>query len=76
MVIGEGMGMYMNGGNESFDRARRSRIYVHKTGLLEYTNEVAGTEQCYICNSRPRRFGKSMTAILSDRYSMSITPIP
>ena len=62
------MGMYVNRGNESFDRARRSRIYVDKTGLLEYTNEVVGTEQCYICNSRPRRFGKSMAAGMLAAY--------
>ncbi len=56
------MRMYVNRGKESFARARQSQIYVDKTGLLECTNEMPGTEQCYICNSRPRRFGKSMTA--------------
>ena len=52
------MGMYVNRGNDSFASARESRIYVDKTGLIEYTNDVLGTEQRYICNSRPRRFGK------------------
>lgn len=62
------MGMYVNRGNESFASARRSQIYVDKTGLLEYTNEVLGTEQRYICSSRPRRFGKSISAAMLAAY--------
>lgn len=62
------MGMYVNRGKESFARARQSQIYVDKTGLLEYTNEMLGTEQCHICNSRPRRFGKSMAAGMLTAY--------
>ncbi|MCI9150352.1 MAG: AAA family ATPase [Lachnospiraceae bacterium] len=56
------MGIYLNPGNENFCSAVSSRIYVDKTALLEYTNSVIGTEQRYICVSRPRRFGKSMAA--------------
>lgn len=62
------MGRYVNRGNESFASARKSKIYVDKTGLIAYTNEVLDTEQCYICNSRPRRFGKSMTAGMLAAY--------
>lgn len=62
------MGMYVNRGNESFASARNSEIYVDKTGLIEYTNEVLGTEQRWICNSRPRRFGKSMAAGMLAAY--------
>lgn len=64
----EYMGMYVNRGNENFAGAIRSKIYVDKSGLLEYTNEVLGTEQRYICNSRPRRFGKSMAAGMLSAY--------
>ena len=42
--------------------ARNSQIYIDKTGLLNYTNSVMNTEQRYICVSRPRRFGKTLTA--------------
>ena len=62
------MGIYVNRGNGSFTSARSSQIYVDKTGLLEYTNEVLGTEQRYICNSRPRRFGKSIAAGMLAAY--------
>ena len=64
------MGIYLNPGNEGFATAVRSKIYVDKTKLIAYTNEVLGTEQKYICVSRPRRFGKSMAAnMLSAYYS-------
>lgn len=69
-VEAEEMGIYVNRGNDSFARARKSRIYVDKTGLIEYTNGVVDTEQCHICNSRPRRFGKSMTAGMLAAYYM------
>ena len=39
-----------------------------KTVLLEYTNKVMNTLQGYICNSRPRRFGKSITANMLAAY--------
>ena len=55
-------------GNESFQNALNSKIYVDKTGLLKYTNEVIGTEQNRICVSRPRRFGKSMAADMISAY--------
>ncbi len=62
------MGQYVNRGSASFKSAMESEIYVDKTGLLEYTNSVIDTEQRFICNSRPRRFGKSMTAGMLSAY--------
>lgn len=62
------MGIYVNCGNAGFVRARKSQIYVDKTGFLEYTNSVLGTEQCCICFSRPRRFGKTMAAEMLAAY--------
>lgn len=56
------MGIYFNPGNDGFKRVLHSKIYIDKTGLLEYANSVLDTEQSYICVSRPRRFGKSMAA--------------
>lgn len=62
------MGICVNPGNEGFKSAVRSKIYVDKTGLLEYTNSVLDTEQRYICVSRPRRFGKSIAAEMLVAY--------
>lgn len=62
------MGMFVNPDNTAFQIALNSEIYIDKTGLLEYTNRVLDTEQRCICNSRPRRFGKSITANMLTAY--------
>ena len=62
------MGVYLNPGNEKFAKAVQSEIYVDKTGLIEYTDQVINTVQRYVCVSRPRRFGKSMTADMLTAY--------
>ena len=62
------MGNYFNPGNEKFDRMIHSEIYVDKTELIAYTNGVINTLQEYVCVSRPRRFGKSMTANMLAAY--------
>ena len=44
------MGIYLNPGNEGFLEAVSSKIYVDKTGLIKYTNELMNTEQkVYLC---------------------------
>lgn len=62
------MGMFINPDNSAFQRALNSKIYVDKTGLLEELNAFIDTEQCCVCNSRPRRFGKSITANMLTAY--------
>lgn len=62
------MGIYLNPGAEQFEGIVRSEIYVDKTGMLRYTNSVVNTMQKYICVSRPRRFGKSVTAAMLAAY--------
>ena len=62
------MGRFVNPGNSAFKVALASEIYIDKTGLLDFTNSVLGTKQAYICNSRPRRFGKSITADMLTAY--------
>ena len=62
------MAMFVNPDNSAFQVALNSEIYVDKTGMLEYTTKVMNTLQGYICNSRPRRFGKSVTANMLAAY--------
>ena len=62
------MGRYLNPGNRAFQKSIRSEIYVDKTELIAYTNKVLETEQCYVCVSRARRFGKSMAAKMLAAY--------
>ncbi len=62
------MGRFVNPDNSAFQVALNSEIYIDKTGLIEYTNSVLDTTNAYICNSRPRRFGKSYTANMLAAY--------
>lgn len=61
-------GIYLNPGSDKFQTSLRSKIYVDKSILIGKMNEVLGTEQRYICVSRPRRFGKSMAANMLAAY--------
>ena len=45
------MGTYFNPDNKSFTGDKISKIYVDKTGLLEYLNGVLGTTGRYLANS-------------------------
>lgn len=62
------MGIYLNPGNMSFLQATNNPIYVDKSLLIEYTNSLIGINDCKICVSRPRRFGKSTDANMLVAY--------
>ena len=62
------MGTYLNPGAGKLRQSRNSEIYVDKSGMLKYLNHVINTEQRFVCVSRPRRFGKSMSANLISAY--------
>ncbi len=62
------MGIYLNPTNDKFHRSLNSEIYVDKSELIAYTNNVLGTNQQYVCVSRPRRFGKSMALDMLAAY--------
>ena len=62
------MGVYFNPNNGSFTCDKNSRIYVDKTGLLEYLNGLLGTNEKCIAVSHARRFGKSHAAGMIDAY--------
>ena len=65
------MGIYLNPGNRSFYESIHSPIYVDKTEMIARTNELMKTKEKFICVSRPRRFGKSMTLeMLAAYYSL------
>ena len=62
------MGIYLNPGAKKLQKALNSEIYIDKSGIIGYLNRVVDTEQCFVCVSRPRRFGKSMAANLISAY--------
>lgn len=67
------LGVYLNPGTRAFEISLNSKIYVDKSGLIEKTNALIGTQQQFVCVSRPRRFGKSMAAeMLASYYDRSV----
>lgn len=62
------MGTFLNRGIHEFESAVNSLIYVDKTDMIDYFNKLINTEQRYACISRPRRFGKTMTANMLAAY--------
>ena len=62
------MALYLNVGNESFQESLNSLIYVDKSPLIEILNRSIKTKNKYFCLSRPRRFGKSVTAQMICSY--------
>lgn len=62
------MGRFLNPDNSAFQAALNANIYVDKSEMIDYTNRVLGSIDAFICNSRPRRFGKSITANMLAAY--------
>ena len=62
------MGTYLNPGKTAFEEAVNSAIYIDKTEIIRYLNSVVNTKQKYVSVSRPRRFGKTMTADMICAY--------
>ena len=56
------MGIYLNPGNDTFSVISHSKMYIDKTGIVNFTNNYIGEIRPYIASSRPRRFGKTIAA--------------
>lgn len=69
------MGIYVNPRNVLFRKALNGDIYIDKTDLIAHTNDKIDKQDCFMCVSRPRRFGKSMAAdMLAAYYSRGVSP--
>ena len=53
------MGVYLNPGNEMYKKMTKESVFIDHSKLIDYTSSLLGKTNCYICVSRPRRFGKS-----------------
>lgn len=62
------MGTCYNADNMKFKISLNSKIYVDKSELIKFLNDIINTEQRFICVSRPRRFGKSMAVNMLAAY--------
>lgn len=61
------MPRFLNKNNEKFARFSKTKYFVDKTAFLNKLLELDDSEK-FICNSRPRRFGKSVTADMLVAY--------
>eukprot|EP00833_Pecoramyces_ruminatium_P016913 jgi/Orpsp1_1/1190945/evm.model.d7180000082371.1 len=52
----------------NFDEILKSKYYVDKTDLIFELNERIGTSEKYLCVTRPRRFGKTVTINMLNEY--------
>ena len=62
------MGMFLNRGTQEFARVTNPENKIVTSYMVGFFNMVIDTEQSYICVSRPRRFGKSITANMIAAY--------
>ena len=61
------MPRFLNKNNEKFARFSKTKYFVDKTAFINKLLEKDDNEK-FICNSRPRRFGKSVTADMLVAY--------
>ena len=61
------MSEFIDYGNYDFNRVKNSN-FIDKSGLLNVLNKNLDTENCFMCISRPRRFGKSVAAQMAYAY--------
>ena len=51
-----------------FQQVLSNKIYVDKSMLIDKLNDFIGSEGCYFCITRPRRFGKTINANMLGAY--------
>ena len=64
------MAYFLNNINEvnQFSKTTKEKHFVDKSELIEKMNELVGTASQYVCITRPRRFGKTLNAMMLASY--------
>ena len=62
------MGIYLNPDNDKFLEYYNSEIFVDKSGIIDVINGFLNTYNKYMCVTRPRRFGKTLTISMLNAY--------
>ena len=64
------MAYFLNGNfrNNEFELVSKEKFFVDKTKLIKKMNELVGTASQYVCITRPRRFGKTVNAMMLASY--------
>ena len=55
------MAIYLNTDTalENYKKLIKSKYFVDKSLIIGKLNNLLGTSECYVCITKPRRFGKS-----------------
>ena len=51
-----------------YTKTTKEKYFVDKSEFIEKMNELVGTASQYICITRPRRFGKTLNAMMLASY--------
>ncbi len=62
------MGIYLNPNSNKFLEYYNSKIFVDKSGIIDVINGFLNTYDKYMCVTRPRRFGKTLTLSMLNAY--------
>ena len=63
------MGIYLNPNSNKFISYLNNKIFVDKSSLLKIIDENIGSEDLkFMCVTRPRRFGKTLTLSMLNAY--------
>ncbi len=62
------MAFFLNKNDDKFLEYLNAKIFVDKSDVIEYINQVMNTPDKYMCVTRPRRFGKTMTLSMLNAY--------
>lgn len=54
--------------NNEFELVSKDRFFVDKTNMIEDINSLIGVKDRFICITRPRRFGKTINAMMLACY--------
>jgi len=64
---GQGVGRFLNRDNQKYAKFSTTKYFVDKTGMINKLLEKDDNEK-FLCCSRPRRFGKSITTHMLVAY--------
>ena len=72
---GDNMGKFLNAitKRNSFTFITKNKYFVDKTALIQQMNELIDTSDRFVCITRPRRFGKSINALMLATYYANST---
>ena len=54
--------------NNEFELVSKDKFFVDKTRLIEKINSLIGIKDRFVCITRPRRFGKTLNAMMLELH--------